>query len=83
MLQNFTHFVGQFGIWNPIILDSVKCWVPLALAWVNQYCCVQTRTWIKFIFCKFCVKKKTETKKQKLASKQKDVVSSFFQMIHS
>ena len=30
MSQNFAHFVGQFGIQNTIILDSLKFSVPLA-----------------------------------------------------
>ena len=29
MSRNFAHFVGQFGIENPIILDSFKFSVPL------------------------------------------------------
>ena len=29
MSQSFRHFVGQFGIQNPIILDSFKLSVPL------------------------------------------------------
>ena len=33
--QNVEHFVGQFGIQNPIILDSFKFAVPLISDSVN------------------------------------------------
>ena len=35
MSQNFAHFVGKFGIHNPIILDSFKFAVPLLLSFAG------------------------------------------------
>ena len=43
MSRNFARFVGQFGIQNPIILDSFKFSVPLAIGH-TQLCCTALHT---------------------------------------